>query len=133
MLAGTAPRWRDLVGFYTRYGDVRELLLRTDDRYVIMNAGDEMRLLFKAPPPPPSGWVRDFVMIGDGWVKDGDPNTTYSKTILPLPYHGQKSYSTPPESLESDPGYRLHSSDWEQYHTRYISPDGFHNALWPGN
>ena len=25
-LAGTAQRWRDLEGFYTRFGDVRELL-----------------------------------------------------------------------------------------------------------
>ena len=25
-LAGTAPLWRDLEGYYTRFGDVRELL-----------------------------------------------------------------------------------------------------------
>ena len=45
-LAGTMPRWRDLVGYYTRFGDVSELLDTIDDRYVIMNAGDEMRFLF---------------------------------------------------------------------------------------
>ena len=44
-----APRWRDLVGYYTRFGDVRELLRGVDDRYVIMNAGDELRLAFPAP------------------------------------------------------------------------------------
>ena len=49
VLAGTAPRWRDLEGYHTRFGDVRELLARVDDRYVIMNAGDEMR------PPLPGG------------------------------------------------------------------------------
>ena len=43
-------RWRDLVGYYTRFGDVRELLDGVDDRYVIMNAGDELRLSFPAPP-----------------------------------------------------------------------------------
>ena len=48
-------RWRDLVGYYTRFGDVRELLERVDDRYVIMNAGDELRLSFPAPAPPRSG------------------------------------------------------------------------------
>jgi hypothetical protein len=79
------PRWRDLEGYYTRFGDVRELVAKTEDRYVIMNAGDELRLSFEAPPPPPAGWTRDFVLIGDGWVKDGDYNTSFSKTVLPLP------------------------------------------------
>ena len=50
-----------------------------------MNAGDEMRLRFPAPPLPASGWQRDFVLIGDGWEKDGDYNTDYSSTVLPLP------------------------------------------------
>ena len=27
-LEGTAPRWRDLIGYYTRFGDVRELYRR---------------------------------------------------------------------------------------------------------
>src|SRR5690606_8310941 len=74
-LAGAGPRWRDLEGYYTRFGDVRELLAGIDDRYVIMNAGDEIVLRFAAPPPPPEGWRRDFVLVGDGWVKDGDFNT----------------------------------------------------------
>ena len=63
-LDGKDQRWRDLIGYCTRFGDVKELLERTDDRYVIMNAGDEMALRFAVPPPPPSGWKRDFVLIG---------------------------------------------------------------------
>ena len=31
-IANTAPRWRDLVGYYTKFGDVRELLAGVDDR-----------------------------------------------------------------------------------------------------
>ena len=69
-LAGTMPRWRDLVGYYTRFGAVDELMASTDDRYVIMNAGDEMRFQFEAMTPPPEGWTRDFVLVGDGWVKE---------------------------------------------------------------
>ena len=76
LLAGTAPRWRDLEGYYTRFGDVRELLASVDDRYVIMNAGDELRLRFPARRAPAPACVRDFVLVGDGWVKDGDYNTT---------------------------------------------------------
>ncbi|MDZ7715253.1 MAG: hypothetical protein U5J95_03490 [Balneolaceae bacterium] len=45
-ISGTTAKWFDLEGFYTRFGDVTELLRKVDDRYVIMNAGDEMVLLF---------------------------------------------------------------------------------------
>jgi hypothetical protein len=128
-LEGTAPRWRDLIGYYTRFGDVRELIQSVDDRYVIMNAGDELALRFIAPPPPPADWSRDFVLIGDGWVKDGDYNTTFSKTILPLPAHDQPDYTTPPGALEDDPVYRRYPQDWQRYHTRYITPHCFHEAL----
>jgi hypothetical protein len=128
-LEGTMPRWRDLIGYYTRFGDVRELLQGVDDRYVIMNAGDELVLRFVAPPLPPAGWRRDFVLIGDGWVKDGDYHTTFSQTVLPLPAHDQPAYTQPPGALEDDPVYRRHARDWQRYHTRYITPQYFREAL----
>jgi hypothetical protein len=124
-IANTAPRWRDLVGFYTRFGDVRELVTRVDDRYVIMNAGDELRLSFPAPAAPPVGWVRDFVLIGDGWEKDGDYNTSYSKTVQPLPQHGHPEYVSLSPSIAADPVYRQHRSDWINFHTRFVSPEWF--------
>ncbi len=128
-LATTQPLWLDLVGYHTRFGDVMELLTVVDDRYVIMNAGDEMALLFAAPPAPPAGWVRDFVLIGDGWEKDGDYNTTFSKTVLPLPSHDQPDYTRPPGRLEDDPVYRRHAEDWQNYHTRYVTPRRLRGAL----
>jgi hypothetical protein len=123
--------WRDLIGYYTRYGDVRELLEKTDDRYVIMNAGDEIALSFKALDEPPSGWKRDFVWISDGWEKDGNFNTTFSKTVLPLPWHGMPSYDAPPGRLQDDPVYRRFPDDWKKYHTRYVTPDQFERGLRP--
>ena len=75
---------------------MRELLAGIDDRYVIMNAGDEMSFRFPGNRPHPHGWVRDYVIAGDGWIKDGDYNSTYSKTVLPLPHHSRKEYDTPP-------------------------------------
>ncbi|HEX5234620.1 MAG TPA: FG-GAP-like repeat-containing protein [Silvibacterium sp.] len=125
----TTQIWHDLSGYYTRYGDVRELLQNIDDRYVIMNAGDEMRLRFPAPAPPPSGWVRDYVIAGDGWIKDGDYNSTYSATVQPLPYHARKLYNTPPGKLEDEWVYREHPKDWQTYQTRYVSSDDFANVL----
>jgi Tfp pilus assembly protein PilF len=128
-IMSTGQIWHDLEGYATRHGNVRELLEKIDDRMVIANAGDEVRLRFTAPPPPPSGWKRDYVMVADGWIKDGDLNTTFSKTVLPLPYHGMKDYSAPPGRLEDDPAYKLHPADWQNFHTRYISPRTFETAL----
>jgi Tfp pilus assembly protein PilF len=130
-LANVVPRWRDLVGYYTRFGDVRELLEGVDDRYVIMNAGDELQMTFPAPPEPPDGWVRDFVLMGDGWVKDGDFNTSYSKTVLPLPSHDRPDYVLESSSLEleDDPVYRRHPLDWQTYHTRFVTPRTFVEGL----
>ena len=128
-LSGTSQRWRDLEGYYTRFGDVRELLADIDDRYVIMNAGDEMSLQFAAPPPPAAGWVRDFVLAGDGWIKDGDYNSSYSRTVLPYPYHARRDYDSPPGSLDEDWEFRHHSKDWQTYQTRYVTPRRFKDAL----
>jgi hypothetical protein len=138
-LANVGQRWRDLTGYYTRYGDVAELLSSVDDRYVIMNAGDEIRLTFSEPvsPKPPQGakadrrWTRDYVLIGDGWVKDGDYNTTFSKTVEPLPRHGHPNYEAAPPTpnIEDDPAYRAHAADWQRYHTRFVAPDRFLSGL----
>ena len=128
-IEGSKQRWRDLVGYYTRYGDVCELLKKIDDRYVIMNSGDEMTFRFAEQPAPPSGWVRDYIIMGDGWIKDGDYNSTFSKTVLPLPYHARNLYNVPPGKLEDEWVYRHHPQDWQNYQTRYITPDVFRNSL----
>jgi tetratricopeptide (TPR) repeat protein len=130
-LAASKQVWRDLAGYYTRFGDVRELLLKPDDRYVIMNSGDELSFRFAVPNQPPSGWVRDFIIVGDGWIKDGDFNSTFSKTVLPLPYHDKREYTTPPGRLEDEWVYRRYPEDWQTYHTRYITPEVFQNTLRP--
>jgi Tfp pilus assembly protein PilF len=124
--------WRDLEGYYTRYGDVRELLAGIDDRYVIMNAGDEITLHFAEQPPPPAGWVRDYVIAGDGWIKDGDYNSSYSRTVEPLPYHAKTEYNQAPGKLEDEWAYRHHVEDWQNYHTRYVTPEPIDQALRSG-
>ncbi len=131
-IANVAPRWRDLEGWHTRFGDVLPLLTAVEDRYVIMNAGDELRLSFPALPPPRAGWARDFVLVGDGWEKDGDFNTGHSRTVLPLPSHAQPHYGAASASptLEEDPVYRRHRADWQTFHTRYVTPRAFLDGLW---
>ncbi|CEK17309.1 Repeat domain in Vibrio, Colwellia, Bradyrhizobium and Shewanella/TPR repeat [Chthonomonas calidirosea] len=130
-VATKVEKWRDLIGYYTRYGDVRPLLTHIDDRYVIMNAGDELQLTFRALPPPPPGWTRDFIMIGDGWEKDGNYNTAFSKTVLPLPSHANPNYNRPPGPLEDDPVYQKHRQDWLTYQTRWVAPYAFMRGIRP--
>lgn len=128
-LFSTKQSWRDLEGYYTRFGEVGELLQIIDDRYVIVASGDEMSLRFPEQPPPPKGWVRDFILMGDGWIKDGDYNSTFSRTVLPLPHHAQQEYETPPGKLEDEFVYKRFPQDWQTYHTRYVAPDVFRNVL----
>jgi Tfp pilus assembly protein PilF len=127
-IANVASRWRDLVGYHTRFGDVGELLAGVDDRYVIMNAGDELRLEFPERSAPQEGWRRDYVLIGDGWEKDGDYNTAFSQTVLPLPSHARPAYGKGVAGeleLETDPVYQAHREDWERFHTRFVRPQRF--------
>ena len=131
-LSATTQIWRDLIGYYTRYGEVGELLKQIDDRYVIVAAGDEMSLRFLEQPAPPAGWYRDFIIVGDGWIKDGDYNSTFSRTVLPLPYHAKQEYTTTPGKLEDEWVYQKYPADWQNYHTRYITPEVFRSALRPG-
>jgi hypothetical protein len=86
--------WNPTPGLYTRFGDVRALLSRADDELVVMGSGDEVRLLFDpaALPPLRLHWRRDFLLLVEGWAKDGDANTAFSQTVEPLPFHGMSAY-----------------------------------------
>jgi hypothetical protein len=101
--------WNPTEGYYTRYGDVAELLGAADDRMVVMGSGDEASLRFDASglPPVPAGWSRDFLLLVDGWAKDADANTAFSQTVLPLPFHAMSRYPYPAgERYPDDPAHR---------------------------
>ena len=110
--------WNPTSGLYTRYGDVRELLERVDDRFTIMGSGDEVRLLFRVTDLPalPDGFSRDFLLYANGWVKDGDLNTAFAQTVEPLPFHGMSGY--PYAGGEHYPQDPEHQRYREQYNTR---------------
>ena len=123
-------KWQGIEGYYTRYGNVLPLLEKVDDRFVIVGSGDELRLKFAALKGPPAGFSRDFIFIGDGWMKEGDYSFKYSTTVLPMPTHATKNYLLPLTELEDDPAYRIHPQDWQEFHTRYISGRNLATALW---
>jgi hypothetical protein len=113
-----AAGWNQTSGFYTRYGDARELVREADDRFVIMGAGDELRLLFPAAALPPlaAGQRRDFLLLVDGWAKDADANTAFSQTVEPLPFHAMSRYPYP--AAERYPDDPLHRAYRKMYNTR---------------
>ena len=110
--------WNPTPGLYTRYGDVRPLLEAVDDRLVIMGSGDELRLLFPARDLPllKPGWKRDYLLLVDGWAKDGDYNTAFSQSVLPLPFHAMTSYPYP--ASQHFPDDAAHREYQERYNTR---------------
>jgi tetratricopeptide (TPR) repeat protein len=124
-----SPRWADMAGLYTRLGDVRELLLSADDRYVVMKGGDAVRLEFDATglPALPPGWSRDWLLVLDGWEKDADKNTVAGQTVEPLPFHGEDDarYGEP----QAFPDDEAHRRFREEYLTRRGGPEEFLDAL----
>lgn len=110
--------WNPTPGLYTRYGDVTPLVNAVDDRFVVMGSGDELRLRFPAHDLPPlaDGWRRDFLLFVDGWAKDGDANTAYSRSVEPLPFHRMSAY--PYGIAEHFPDDEVHRAYLRQYNTR---------------
>jgi FG-GAP-like repeat/Tetratricopeptide repeat/ASPIC and UnbV len=102
-------------GNYTRYGDVFDLLKKSDDRFVVFSSGEGMALDFDPAklPPLPAGWTRDYFFYADGFEKDLDFYAAHAFTVEPLPHHGQIAYPYPPnQSYPSD-------ADHQQYQLNY--------------
>ena len=127
----TEPRWMDLEGLYTRYGDVSPLLQQTNDQYVIMNAGDAMEISFDSTQAPalPKGWKRHFILYTNGWLKDGDLNTAQGQTVEPLPFVGMSQY--PYASNENYPLTQGNRAYLRTYNTREVTNQPFRDWLKP--
>jgi hypothetical protein len=125
----TAPRWADMAGLYTRFGDVRDLLTAADDRYVVMKGGDAVRMEFDAAalPPLPPGWTRDYVLVLDGWDKDADKNTVAGQTVEPLPFQGMDDARY--GETQRFPDDEAHRRFRDAFLTRRGGPEEFVDAL----
>ncbi len=119
------PAWEDVPGKITRLGDVTELLAKTDDRWVVFKGGDAIRIEYDATqlPPVPAGWVRDYVVVSDGWDKDFDKNTVTGQTYGPWPFHAMSAYPYPESERHPDPKFL------EETLTREVGPERFRKAL----
>jgi Flp pilus assembly protein TadD len=107
-------------GAYTRLGDVKELVQRSDDQFVIFAPGEEIALEFDAQslPPVPPGWKRDYFFFADGFVKDMDFYGADSFAVAPLPFHGMGSY--PYSSAKNYPDDEDHLRYLLEYNDRFL-------------
>lgn len=109
--------WNPTQGTYSHYGPVAPLLDKVDELMLIMGSGDEAALSFgPSLPPPAAGHVRSFVLVADGWAKDQDPNTAFSQSVEPLPFHGMSGY--PYGAAERFPDTPAHRQWREQMNSR---------------
>jgi hypothetical protein len=118
----TSP-WKVMPGRYTREGDVRELLLKTDDMFVISLPGDEISLSFDARKLPPlrAGWTRTFLLYADGFSKEMDINSAIPDQVSPLPFHGMSRY--PYADPETYPMTAARRAYLDKYNTRLVTTE----------
>jgi hypothetical protein len=117
-----SPRWPPMQGRFTRYGNVRELLMNADAHLVVMGSGDEMTVRFDMPDEPRPGWKRDFILHNVGWDKDADVNTVFGQTVEPLPYIGMEAYPYVDSHQLENEGYRRYL---RAYQTREMDRNRF--------
>ena len=120
-VSATGPYTRQQ-GTYTRYGDVKELIEKADNKFVIYGSGDEIAISFDPSglPALKSGWVRDYFIYADGFAKDMDFYSAHGDTVAPLPFHTLIPYPYPPSSAAypADPDHLNYQLD---YNTRPVS------------
>jgi len=115
------PPWdRTPAGWFTRYGQVLDLVSRRDDRLVLLAGGDELALSFDATrlPPPAPGMKRDFFLHVVGWDKDADFHVGRGWELGPLPFRGMDDQAYGHEPRPS----RLDDSWIKRYNTRWVGP-----------
>jgi len=108
-------------GRYTREGDVRELVGKGDDLFVISRPGDEIALSFDAGALPPleKGWRRTFLLHADGYSKEMDINSATPDAIGPLPFRAMSRYPYgPPETYPMTAERR---AVMDRYNTRVVT------------
>jgi hypothetical protein len=108
-------------GNFTRYGDVTELMLEADDKFVIGRQGDQVALKFLTTEigPAPEGMERDYFVVASCWFKlPGLPYLNF--TVDPLPFHNMSCFPYNPDT-ESYPYDAAHLSYLLEYNTRAIT------------
>jgi hypothetical protein len=117
----TVSPWKQLIGRYTREGNVRPLLTGVDDLFVVSRPGDEIALSFDASrlPPLKPGTRRTFLLYADGYSKEMDVNSASPDSVEPMPFHGMTAFPYGPN--EHYPRTPAHEEYLSKYNTRVIA------------
>lgn len=109
-------------GNFTRYGNVTELVINADDKFVIGRQGDEVSLTFPDDiGAPPEGMERDIFFYISLWFKDeyGNWGFGFGFTVDPLPFQNMSGFPYPP--TESYPYITENLEYLSEYNTRLIT------------
>lgn len=99
-----------MYGNFTKYGDVRPLLDKTDDKFVVMASGDELAFEFKDPAKQVGSDRHAFFYADVFYTIKSTVKSFLTDSIYPIPFHGMKSYSYD----DKDWKYR-YDSDYREY------------------
>lgn len=118
-------------GNFTKYGDITELIIQEDDKFVIGRQGDEVNMQFDASTLPALSdqMVRDYFFFDSCWFKDENGNWGFGFgfTVDPLPFSNMTGFPYPQN--ESYPNDKNHMDYLTQWNTRTILPEPTGNAL----
>jgi hypothetical protein len=110
-------------GYFTKYGNVTELLLEADDMYVIGMQGDNVTLKFPTTNLPllEDGDERSVFLYVASWFKDPPGNWGYGFefTVDPLPFRNMTGFPYP--DTESYPNSEEYVSYLEEWNTRAVN------------
>jgi hypothetical protein len=114
-------------GNFTKYGNVTQLLLSEDDKFVIGKQGDSVSLQFPTSnlPAPSDGMERDYFFFVACWFKTEYANYGFGPgfgfTVDPLPFQNMSGFPYPLKT-ENYPFDQEHVSYLSQWNTRPITP-----------
>lgn len=116
-----AKWFRQLEGWSTRYGEIKELVMYQDQALAVINAGDELAIRFDPDNLPElrAGFERSFFLYSVGWDKDADYHVNTGLTIEPLPWVGMNDqlYGTEERpAFESDLLMKKYNTRWSGGH-----------------
>ncbi len=72
----------------------------------------------RALRPLPDGWTRTYLLLGDGYSKEMDINSSSPDVVMPLPYRGMTSYPYDLATAPADVHQRAEQA--ERWNTRYV-------------
>ncbi len=106
-------------GYFTKYGDVTELLSYADDEFVIGIQGDTISLKFPTQnlPQLEEGIERSLFLFVASWFKDhvGNWGYEFDFTVEPLPFQDMSGFPYLPTESHPDTSYL------EEWNTRAVN------------